>query len=208
MEKQKTLTGLAGVGARNNVYYPPLALVLWPSASWFRDIILVILGSLCVALAAQVAIPLPFTPVPITGQTFAIALIGAFLGSKRGALALLTYLAEGAVGLPVLAGGASGLAKIIGPTGGYLVGFVASAFVIGWLCERGWSRRLETTALAILVGDSLVFLFGLIWLSRFPVGDVFAQGLIPFLPGELIKVCLGTLVINGLWGRIQKRKQP
>jgi biotin transport system substrate-specific component len=208
MQKQKTLTGVAGVGTRDDVYDPPLALVLWPKASWVRDVSLVILGSLFVALAAQVAIPLPFTPVPITGQTFAVALIGASLGSKRAALALLTYLAEGALGLPVLAGGTSGLVKIIGPTGGYLVGFVASAFVIGWLCERGWARRLETTALAILLGDSLVFLFGLIWLSRFPVGDVFAQGLIPFLPGELIKVCLGALVISGLWRRIQKRKQP
>src|SRR5437868_6914445 len=116
MSKEKTLTGptdlAAGVASSQN---PPLALVLWPTGGWVRDISLVIAGSLFVALAAQVSIQLPGMLVPITGQTFAVALTGALLGSKRGSLALLTYLGEGAAGLPFFAGGAFGLAKIVGP---------------------------------------------------------------------------------------------
>ncbi len=88
------------------------------------------------------AIQLPFSPVPITGQTMAVLLVGALLGSRRGALAVLAYIAEGLAGLPVFAGGAAGLARLFGPTGGYLVGFVAAAFLVGWLAERGWIDAL------------------------------------------------------------------
>src|SRR4051812_40379087 len=122
--KQNTSTWPGFHAENENLPHPPLALVLWPTGGWVRDITLVVVGSLFVALLAQVAIRLPFTVVPITGQTLAVALTAAVLGSKRGALALLAYLGEGAAGLPFFAGGASGLAKIMGPTGGYLIGFV------------------------------------------------------------------------------------
>jgi biotin transport system substrate-specific component len=208
MESQKTLPGLVGGSGAAANPHPPLALILWPSGGLVRDIILVLAGSIFVAIMAQVSIPLPFTPVPITGQTLAVALVGALLGSKRGALALLTYLAEGAGGLPVFAGGAGGVAVFAGPTGGYLIGFLASAFVIGWLCEKGWDRRFISAVLAFLIGDSLVFLFGLSWLARFVGSEkVFALGLIPFIPGDLIKVALGALIVTSLW-RSVKKKQP
>lgn len=209
MSKQKPLTGFPSLGEGVDYHpHPPLALILWPNGGLVRDITLVIVGSLFVALAAQVAIPLPFTPVPITGQTFAVALTGALLGSKRGALAILAYLAEGAVGLPFFAGGAGGVAVLKGATAGYLMGFVVSAFVVGWLCERGWDRRLATLALTLLIGDILIFLFGVSWLARFVgTGQAIEKGFIPFIPGDLIKIALATLVITGLWGWA-KRKRP
>ncbi len=112
-----------------------------------RDVLLVFVSSIFIALMAQVRIPLPFTPVPITGQTFAVLLIGAALGSERGAASLLVYLAEGAAGLPAFAGGTSGLAVLVGPTGGYLIGFVFAAYIIGRLAESGLDRRfLERAA--------------------------------------------------------------
>lgn len=101
------------------------------------DAVLIVGGSLVMALCAQIAIGYP---VPITGQTFAVLMIGALLGSRRGALCVLTYLAEGLAGLPVFAQGRAGLADLLGPTGGYLVGFVFAAYVVGALSDRTWDR--------------------------------------------------------------------
>lgn len=208
MERQKSLPGLQGFQVGTDSPHPPLALILRPSGGLVRDIILILAGSVFVALMAQVSVPLPFTPVPVTGQTLGVALVGALLGSKRGTLALLTYLAEGAAGLPVFAGGARGLDKFAGPTGGYLIGFLVAAFVVGWLCEKGWDRRFLSAVPAFLLGDSMVFLFGLPWLARF-VGTekVFAMGLIPFIPGDIIKVILAALVVTGLWPSVKRKQQ-
>ncbi|RPJ40883.1 MAG: biotin transporter BioY, partial [Candidatus Latescibacterota bacterium] len=111
--------------------------------------LLVAFASLLLALSARVAIPLPFSPVPISGQSFAVLLVGALLGSRRGSAAVLLYLAEGAVGLPVFAGGAGGAAYLVGPTGGYLAAFLPAAFVVGALCERGWDKRVPGAAAAM-----------------------------------------------------------
>lgn len=120
--------------------------------SWLLDAALVVLFGAFVALTAQVQLPL--WPVPLTLQTLGVLFTGAVLGSRRGALALFLYLSEGAVGLPVFAGGASGIAYMLGPTGGYLVGFVLAAGVVGWLAERSWDRRMVWTVLAMVVGTS------------------------------------------------------
>src|SRR5512145_737083 len=112
------------------------------AASWLRDLTLITLGALFVAVLAQVKIPLPFTPVPLTGQTFAVLLVAAALGSKRGAASMALYIALGAFGLPVFAGGAAGLAYLSGATLGYLIGFVMAAYVIGLMAERGWERSV------------------------------------------------------------------
>jgi len=177
-----------------------LVEIVLPGEGLWREALLVLGGSVLIALAAQVAIPLPFSPVPVTGQTFAVLLVGALLGSRRGALSLLAYLAEGAVGLPVFAGGGSGLPWLLGPTGGYLVGFVAAAFVTGWLTERGWDRRIHTTALAMLIGNGVIYLCGLPWLARFVGADrVLALGLWPFVPGDLIKLALAALALPSGW---------
>lgn len=121
---------------------------VWPKKGRRRLVFLVVAGSVLIALLAQLEIPLQ--PVPITGQTFGVLLVGALLGSRLGAVTVLTYLAWGAIGLPVFAGGISGPARLVGPTGGYLVGFVGAAFLVGWLSERGWDRRILTTAVAML----------------------------------------------------------
>ena len=165
------------------------------------DAALVLGGSLFIALSAQVAIQLPFSPVPITGQTLAVLLVGALLGSRRGALAVLAYIAEGLAGLPVFAGGAAGLARLFGPTGGYLVGFVAAAFLVGWLAERGWDRRFGTTIAAMTLGNVVIYSVGAVWLAVFVGGlsRAWSLGVLPFLPGDALKIVLAAVLLPGGW---------
>lgn len=172
--------------------------------SLLADVSLILLGSLIVAAAAQLSIPLQ--PVPITGQTLAVLLVGMALGSRRGGLALLAYLAEGLAGLPVFAEGKFGLATVLGPTGGYLVGFVVAAFVVGWLAEQGWDRNLFTALAAMVAGNGVIYAFGLAWLSTFPyvsgmLGEagLLTLGMIPFLLGDAIKAVLAALLLPAAW---------
>ena len=177
-----------------------LADVALPRPGVLRNGLLIVGGSIVTALAAQLAIPLPWSPVPITGQTFAVLLCGATLGARRAFLAQLLYLAEGAVGLPVFAGGALGVAKLLGPTGGYLLAFPFAAAVTGLLAERGWDRHFSTMLVAMLLGSSVIFGLGLIGLSRFvPAPGLLAAGLWPFVPGDLIKSTLAALAFPITW---------
>lgn len=175
-----------------------------------RDLLFILVGSFVVGLSAQVAVYLPFTPVPISGQTFAVLLVGAALGSRRGALSLLTYVAQGAAGLPVFAGGSAGLAVALGPRGGYLAGMVLAAFIVGWLIERGWNRNLPRAACAMLLGNFVIYAVALPWLGLFLGGDLataFALGAAPFLAGDAIKVALaagGLPVVSGLIGQVRQ----
>lgn len=164
------------------------------------DAALIIGGALVIALGARAALPLPFSPVPITGQTLAVLLVGALLGSRRGALSVLLYLAEGIAGLPVFAGGAAGPAYMLGPTGGYLIGFVAAAWLTGVLAGRGWDRRIGSTALAMLAGNAVIYAFGLPWLAAF-VGaeNALTLGLFPFLIGDLLKLVLAAVLLPSGW---------
>jgi len=177
--------------------------VLRPSVKRYAllyDVAWIAGGTLFIALSAQVAIPLPFSPVPITGQTLAVLLTGALLDSRRGSLCLLAYLAEGAIGLPVFAGGRAGLAHLMGPTSGYLMGVIAAAFLTGLLAERGWDRRARTTLLAMLLGNAAIYAFGLPWLARFVGGErVLASGLLPFIPGDLLKLILAAMLLPSGW---------
>lgn len=164
------------------------------------DLLVVLGGSAFVALSAQAAVYLPFSPVPITGQTLAVLLVGMSLGRWRGAAALLTYLAEGALGLPVFAGGMGGAAMLWGPTGGYLCGFVAAAFVTGLFAERAWDRRIPQVIAAMVLGNVVIYGIGLVWLSTWVgVDRVLALGLWPFVPGDMAKVVLATLLLPGGW---------
>ncbi|MBI4758069.1 MAG: biotin transporter BioY [Chloroflexi bacterium] len=182
--------------------------VFWVESSAARDFMLILVGSLVVALSARISVPLPFSPVPVTGQTFGVLLVGALLGSRRGALSLLAYLGEGALGLPVFAGGTGGLVRLAGPTGGYLVGFVAAAFLVGRLCERGWDQRLPTAGAAMLLGNAVIYLLGLPWLARFVGPDkVLALGLLPFIPGDLLKITLAALALPGGWALAHRVKE-
>ena len=170
-----------------------------------RDVALIVAGSLLVALFAQIEIPLGFTPVPITGQTFAVLLVGALLGGWRGGLALALYAIEGAF-LPFFAGGASGWFWLL-PSGGYIVGFIPAAALVGFLCQWGWSRR-PWVLLAMLLGNVVLYVPGLIQLSLFlpadvasawGCGDVWQCGLLPFIPGDLVKLVAASLVVPAGW---------
>ena len=170
----------------------------------FYDIALIIGGSLFIALSAQVKLHLPFSPVPVTGQKFAVLMIGVLLGSRRGCFAVLAYLIEGVAGLPVFAFG-GGFAVLLGPTGGYLVGFVVAAYITGLLAERGWDRRVRKTILAMVFGNAAIYGFGLLWLSILTgVKEALVAGLYPFLVGDCLKIVLAALVLPAGWKLLNK----
>ncbi len=148
------------------------------------------------ALAASARPNIPLWPVPVTAQTLAVLLVGALLGPRSGALSVLAYLSAGAAGLPVFAQG-SGVLYLIGPTGGYLMGFVPAAYLTGALIERSRVGGRRHDLLALLAGDAVIFAFGLAWLARFKQpGALPMAGLLPFLPGEIAKILLAGLVIR------------
>jgi biotin transport system substrate-specific component len=149
--------------------------------------------SLFTAAMAQIRIPLPFTPVPLTGQTFAVLLSGAVLGSRRGFASQALYLAEGAAGLPVFAGGASSVVHLLGPTGGYLWSYPLAAGLVGWLIECGAGRRISRLILSLCLSDALILICGALWLHRFfgiPYRQASLLGFYPFLIGDMLKVIL------------------
>lgn len=198
-----------------------------------RDALLVIGGSTLVALLAQVSIPLqsalvallaqvssiPLQPVPITGQTLGVLLVGAALGWRRGALAMLAYIAEGAVGLPVFADGKVGPQVLAGPTGGYLVGFVLAAALVGWLAERGWDRRPWTMALAMALGNVAIYALGVAWLTHWLLAlpalhltssaalrAAWDGGVVPFLPGDALKLLVAVVALPGAWWVVRRTR--
>jgi biotin transport system substrate-specific component len=167
------------------------------------DLTLVVAGSLLIAASAQLAVWVG--PVPITGQTFAVLLAGALLGSRRGTACILAYLAEGACGLGVFAGGAAGLAYMRGATLGYLVGFVPAAYVTGALAERGWDRRFRTTVAAMTIGTVVILGPGAVWLSILSGPRVgVMNGLLVFLPGDACKVLLAAAALPAGWKLLRR----
>lgn len=175
----------------------------FPGVTALRDVALVVGASLVTALAAQVAVPLPGSPVPLTGQTFAVLLTGAALGARRGFLAQTLYLLQGAAGLPVFAGGLGGAWLLAGPAGGYLAAFPLAAAVTGALAGPargagvpGRDRRFAGTLAAMLLGSAVILLAGAAWLTRFlPPAQALAAGVWPFVPGDLLKAVAATLAL-------------
>lgn len=161
----------------------------------FRDIALILLSSVVLGLFAKVSIPLPFTPIPIATQPHIVLLLAALLGAKRAGAAVLSFLTQGAFGLPVFAGGMGGIAILLGPRGGYLIGYLAAAFVVGWLLEKR-KKTLGNTALALTAGNFVIYLFGAGYLSTM-IGfqKAFVLGVAPFLIGDALKIlaCLKIL---------------
>jgi len=156
--------------------------------------------NLILIACSYLSINVPFSPVPITGQTFGILLVAMALGRVRGTAVVMAYLLEGAMGLPVFAGGSAGIAKFVGPTGGYLVGFVGSAYLVGYLADKGWDKSFSKATLAMLFGTAFIFLTGLSQLSFFvPTETLFTMGLIPFLPGALIKIAVASIILPSVW---------
>lgn len=174
--------------------------------AWLRTAGLVLGGALLTAAAARITIPLGFTPVPITGQTFAVLLVGGALGLGRGAASMTLYVGLGAVGLPFYAanseGARGGWQMATGSTAGYLVGFIVAAAVVGYLCERGQDRRLDTSIPAMLAGSAVIYLFGLVWLGHSLGVDsstAIEYGLTPFLIGDAIKLVLAGVLLPAAW---------
>jgi biotin transport system substrate-specific component len=181
----------------------PIALVVLPGSLLWK-LVLVLAGSTLIALAAQIRIPLPFSPVPVTGQTFAVLLVAAALG-RLGLASVIAYLIEGAIGLPVFAGGTFGVATIVGPTGGYLIGFALAAAIVGSAAERGWDRHFATALAAMFLGEAAIYVCGLAWLARFvPSERLLDAGFIPFIPGDLIKMVLAALALPGAWRLVRR----
>jgi len=170
-----------------------------------RQVGLVIGFSLLTALAAQVVIPIG--AIPITGQTFAVLLTGALLGSRLGAIAMIAYLIEGASGLPFFSGGHAGLLHLMGPTGGYLIAFPAAAFITGAFAEHGWDRKFLTAAAAMAIGSLVIMLSGWMWFSLVmrtsPVLTFFIS-VLKFIPGDMIKIALAAAVLPSGWKLVKR----
>ncbi|MEJ6494361.1 MAG: biotin transporter BioY [Actinomycetes bacterium] len=174
----------------------------WATKSRIRNVVLVLGLTGFTALSAQVAIPLPFTPVPLTLQTFAVLAGAAALGAERAVLAQVLYIALAVAGTPVLAGGASGREVVVGATGGYLIGFVLASYVVGRISSKGASTKSATTALAFVTGSLVIYTLGAPWLA-YTTGNTITwaviNGVVPFLVGDLIKAVAAGAVLPMAW---------
>lgn len=169
-----------------------------PRVAW--SVLLVFLGASFIALSAQVRINIPPSPVPITGQTLGVLLIGAAFGTRLGTATVVTYALGGLAGLPVFAGGAAGWAVFEGPSGGYLVGFLPAAALVGALAERGWDRVPWLTVAAMVAGNIVIYACGALWLQHFVGGNrVWALGVQPFLIGDAIKIAVAAGALPVAW---------
>ena len=197
---------------------PVLQETLWPAAGaalWMKRAVLVVLGIAALALAAKAAVPVWPSPVPITLGTFAVLTIGAAYGPRLGLATVLGYLLVGALGFDVFAGSSAeknGVAYMLGGTGGYLVGYLLATLALGYAARKGWDRSAPSMALAMLIGNVLIYVPGLAWLHHLVAGGLFdaaaysspwqqtlAWGLTPYLIGDALKLALAALLVPGLW---------
>jgi biotin transport system substrate-specific component len=190
---------------------PPLATALWPNRSngltgALRAVVLIVAGTTLLTLSAKIKLPLPY--VPMTLQTLVVLLIGAAYGWRLGVATVIAYLGEGATGLPVFAGPVGGLAPLTGPTAGYLFGFVAAAFVTGWLSERGWDRSVPRLFVAMGVGHIVILAAGFAWLAfgiRLGIEKAWLVGVVPFIAASVIKNSLGAVLIPAIRRAVDRR---
>jgi biotin transport system substrate-specific component len=191
--------------------HSPLAALLWPQradgfSGVLRSVILVALGTALLTLSAKVNLPLPY--VPMTLQTLVVLVIGAAYGWRLGSATVIAYLAEGALGWPVFAGPVGGLAPLLGPTAGYLFGFVAAAFTTGWLSERGWDRSVPRLFLAMGIGHILILAAGFAWLAfgvKLGIEKAWLVGIAPFMAASLIKNALGAALLPAVRHVLDRR---
>jgi biotin transport system substrate-specific component len=172
------------------------------------DLLCIFLGSLFLGIMSQLSVDLWFTPVPMTMQTLAVLLIGALLGSKKGVWAVIAYLGEGAMGMPVFAGGSFGVARFCGPTGGYLFAFILCAWIVGYFFKRGWGQCYKMNFLSLILGTASIYAIGYLWLSCFfGFKNAFFMGVYPFLGGAVIQLTIASILIPSGWRLFQSLKQ-
>ena len=184
---------------------PVLSEVFGPSEGAslrVKQAVLVILGVAALTLAANIRVPM--WPVPITMQTFAVLTVGAAYGARLGLVTLLAYLALGAAGVSVFTGEGAGLAYMTGPTGGYLAGFAVAAGVMGWLAQRGWDRSVLSMVAALLIGNAIIYAFGMPWMAYLFLAEkgaawVMQWGMTNFLLGDALKLALAALLVPAVW---------
>ncbi len=184
-------------------YIPALAQRWFPARTWPRECAVVGAGATLVALLAQVSVPLQ--PVPLTGQTLGVLLVGSWLGMSRGAAALTLYVFAGTCGLPVFAGGAFG-PHVAGPTGGYLIGFVVAAALVGFMAEAGFLKTFPRAVPAMFLASVPIHALGLLWLSRFvPESALLDVGFWPFVAFDPLKLGLAAAIVSGASGLTARR---
>mgnify|MGYP006269963193 CR=1 FL=1 len=172
--------------------------------AWVRNIVLVVAGTAFVSICAQVAIPLPFTPVPLTLQTFAVVLTAGVLGSWRGAASMLLYAIIGSLGAPIFFLGSSGFG---GVTFGYVIGFIVGAFVVGRIAEGGATRHFWRAVGLMVIGNVIIYAFGTTWLAislQWDAATAIAKGVLPFLVGDAIKILIAAGLLPLTWKGLQK----
>ncbi len=182
-----------------------LTHAMFPSLSRLGQVLLVLAGTAFIALAAQISIPM--FPVPMTLQTMAILIVGLTFGSRLGLATLVTYLGEGAMGLPVFAGGNGTLAYMMGPTGGFLIGFVGMAWLAGLAVEKGFAKGVVSTALVAMVISALLYIPGLAWPAALlgkTVAQLWSGWMMPFLAGDVLKAVIAALIVSGGWAASRK----
>jgi biotin transport system substrate-specific component len=186
-----------------------LRLAVLPRTGLLADVLLVVAGAGLIAASAQLTIQLPFTPVPITGQTFSVLLVGASLGTVRGGSSASLYVLAGIAGAPVYADAHSGWEVIVGASGGYLVSYPIVAALTGWLAERRWDRRFSSAIGAMLTGNVLIYLFGLPWLAVVlgtGLERTLELGLYPFIPGDTLKLYLAAALLPTAWRVVERTR--
>ena len=190
--------------------FPTFASLVWPRSdqsgiAGVRAVLLALVGSAFLAASAKIQVPLP--PVPMTMQTLVVLLIGSTYGWRLGTATVLLYIAEGMLGLPVFANTPPGIASpayLLGPTGGYLIGYVAAAFAMGVLAECGWDRSLLRVTLMMAIGHLIIFAFGLLWLTHlFGPAKAWGVGAAPFMAGTILKTALAAALMKGAWSLVR-----
>lgn len=184
-----------------------LRATVFPRSTALTQALFVVGGVGFIAALAQIAIPVPGSPVPVTGQTLAVLLIGTTYGARLGVLTFATYLLAGVAGAPIFAGSTHGIEKVVGATGGYLVGMLVASFLLGFLADRKADQKFRTSFPALLLGDLIIFTFGLLWLHtslNLTWSATFAAGLTPFILGEVLKIAITATSLPLVWRRISR----
>jgi biotin transport system substrate-specific component len=173
-----------------------------------RHIALIVLGALFIYLTALIVFPVPGSPVPVTGQTFGVLLVGGSLGLRRGVASVVLYILIGLIGVPFFAEGKGGVQVILGATGGYIIGFILAGGVVGRLAELGWDRRLVGAVAAMAIGNVVIYLVGVPWLmavTGFDLATAIEKGVMPFLLGDVVKLALAAAAFPLAWWLVGRR---